>query len=206
MKNNKTINRIIKNNNQSFELTTPQQNRIYRRPDNEYQKTPDSYEIYIYDDIGSPSEYIEEIALLGDLESGDDVYIRLATGGGRIDGAIALIHALLYCKAKTIAVADSDVGSAGTLLFFACGEMHIKPFSTMMFHVASSMIGGKISESAKQISSTLKLVEKLMRNLYIPYLTDDEVDGLMSGIDLYLDSDEVQERLIANGCGIEEND
>lgn len=173
--------------------------KLYSTEPQHYLKpTPIPHVFYLYDDIGEPSDYVDLIYHL-DVAGPDDVFhLHIATGGGLLDSAIAIIHAIMRTQATVIGFADAMVASAGTLIFFACHSYCISPFSTFMLHDGSSGAIGKLTDSIKNLHATRTLISDIAHQIYEPIFSSEEIDHILEGSDLYLTADEVLERI--NKC------
>lgn len=153
---------------------------------------------YLYGEIGHElNDYVDMITTLDLAEEQDTVNIYINTPGGSLDTTISIIHAILRSKAHVTTHADGQVASAGTIIFFAADSFIVYPYAHGMFHVASGGAVGKIPENLKNAVASSNLVNKLMRDLYIPYFSEEEVDDILEGKDYYCDSDELHDRVVA---------
>ena len=153
------------------------------------------HDVYLYDDVGSSENYVDLIQSLNEATENEIFNIHISTGGGDLDGAIALIHALRTTKAITIGFADSIVASAGTIIFLACQQWVINEFSYFMFHDGSGVIAGKFNETAKQIEAIQRLYRQIADKLYRPFFSDEEIAKIMEGADLYLTAEQMGDRI-----------
>lgn len=151
---------------------------------------------FIYEEIGEASLYVDMIQTLDYAGPGNEVNIRLCSPGGNLDSAIAIIHAIQRCQAKVIAHADGPLASAATMIFLACDEFMISPYSNFMFHDASEGSLGKVNENLKSTQATHNLIHKLYHDIYEPYFSAEEVEDILNGKDVYLSSEEMLERIM----------
>lgn len=165
------------------------------------------HDVFIYDDIGSADNYTDLIHALNNAQENEIFHIKIATGGGDLDGAIALIHALRTTQAHTIGHADSIVASAGTIIFLSCKQWVINEFAYFMFHDGGGVTSGKFNETAKQIEAIRKLYNNIADKIYKPFFTEEEIAKIMDGSDLYQDAIQMAERINAvfpEGAEVEE--
>lgn len=153
------------------------------------------HDVYLYDTVGSSENYVDLIQSLNEASENEIFNIHISTGGGDLDGAIALIHALRTTKAITIGYADSIVASAGTIIFLACQQWVINEFSYFMFHDGSGVIAGKFNETAKQIAAIQRLYNHIADKLYRPFFSEEEIAKIMDGTDLYLTAEQMGDRI-----------
>ena len=93
---------------------------------------------YIYGDIGEVDQYIDLIHALDTASEDQIIHLRIATCGGYVDSAVAILNSIARSKATIVTHADSNVQSAGTLIFLAGNQFKLYPHSNFMFHHCSS--------------------------------------------------------------------
>ena len=150
---------------------------------------------YLTEVIGAPSEYIDIIQTLRTAQPQDIINFHLNTPGGRLDTGMQLINAMKVCEGRVVAVLDSKAHSLGTLLFLAADEFVVHDDCMFMIHNFSSTIGGKGNEQESELLATLAWFRKLAHKYYVPFLTVEELQRVLDGKDMWMDSDEVRMRL-----------
>jgi ATP-dependent protease ClpP protease subunit len=154
------------------------------------------HNFYIYGPVSSDiNEYVDMITIMDIAEEGDEVHLFLNTPGGDLDTTISIIHAMLRTKATVVTHADGQVASAGTILFFAGQSYVVSPYCHFMCHDGSSFTGGKLNENLKSAVASSNLIRKLYFDVYYPFFVEEEIEDILNGGDLYLDSEELLERL-----------
>lgn len=146
----------------------------------------------IENDISIYRDCIEEIK---DANEGDVVEIIINTDGGSLQTALAIITAIEESEAEVIANIEGMAASAGSLIALHCHGFKINPYSTMFIHAESFGSIGKRHEVKTQVEFNLKWVEKIIRDTYKYFLTEEEIELVLEGRDMYFDADEIQERL-----------
>jgi ATP-dependent protease ClpP protease subunit len=165
-------------------------------PQHRAYPTSTTHNFYLYGPIVDLPEYVDMITMLDTAQEADQVHIYINTPGGELNATISIIHAMLRTQAQVITHADGEVASAGTLIFFAAPMRVVYPYSSAMFHDASSGMIGKVNENVKNIRATSDLVRKMAYDMYIPTFTKEEVDSILSGVDYYCDAEELYDRII----------
>lgn len=151
---------------------------------------------YINDVIAEPDDYIDLIDALYQGQPNQTIYIHLNTPGGSLGIAMQIINAIRASEATVVGIADGQVASAGSLLLFACPNIGVQPLSYVMMHDGSEGVGGKINENLKQAQFSDKLLRKICHDVYGPFFSKKEIDAVLEGKDLYLTSDEIEERIV----------
>lgn len=159
------------------------------------QKMPPLH-FYLYDDVTEPVNYCELVYTLDYAAEGDIIHLHLATGGGDMESAIVILHAIQRTAATVVGY--GGVASAGTIILLACHQVVVSPFAHFLIHDGS--LGTprmKFSDALKQAKAISELYEKLARDVYGPFFTDDEITKILEGSDCYLTSEEMVVRFDA---------
>jgi len=149
---------------------------------------------YLSSEIVEPEHYVEMIHRIRNAGVHDLIYIILNTRGGQLDTGIQLINAMNASPATVTTVLDGECHSLGTLIFLSGDEFVINDHGLMMFHNFSGGVEGKGNEQAAQLGATIKWFAKLMKKIYYPFLSKDEIERLLRGEDIWMDSDETRTR------------
>lgn len=169
------------------------------------QKPPFSYfettggkihQFYISEEIGSAENYVQMIHCIRNASENDTVVLYLNTPGGSLYTGVQIINAIKTSPAKVVAAIDGLVASLGTLIFLAADEYMVHDNCMFMIHNYSGFTFGKGNEQAAQLAATMNWFNKLAADLYIPFLTEQELVNVVNGQDIWLDSDSVKERLV----------
>jgi len=150
---------------------------------------------YISDGVEDPSNYVDMIHRIRTASQHDTIYIHLNTPGGRLDTGVQIINAMRASQARIVTVLEAEAHSLGTLIFLAGDEFIVQDNCLMMFHNFSSGTWGKGNEQHAQLEATLKWFEKLTTEIYVPFMTKAELDKILNGQDLWMDSEEIGRRL-----------
>lgn len=152
-------------------------------------------EVSIDRDITAPEDFREEIAAIRSGKEGDVIFITLNTGGGRLDTANAILSAMRYSKAHIITEAVGCVASAGTCIFLAGDECRVRQDVEFMIHTASYGYGGKANNVAEYVAHQQKAVNAFVTKNYEHFLTEEEIEKVITGSDYWMGADELILRL-----------
>lgn len=153
------------------------------------------HHFYLSKPIGEPADYIEMIHRIKRAGPNDVVYIYLNTPGGFTSTGVQIISAMRTSQAHIVTVLEGEVASLGTLIFLSGDEFVVHDHCLFMIHNFSGGTYGKGHEQVAQIEGTVKWFEKLAKQTYLPFLTEEELDRVTRGEDMWMDSDEVRRRL-----------
>ena len=152
------------------------------------------YTIFIFGEIGAPSDFSEIVSVLDNTEIGDVVIFKLNTPGGRLDTTLSILDAIHASKAQTVAEISGDCSSAGTFIALPCDGLYVSKHSEFMCHNFSGGSGGKGHEIKAHTEFMLPNNAKLMRKVYKSFLNKKEIKQLIDGKDFYMGPKEVMER------------
>jgi ATP-dependent protease ClpP protease subunit len=152
-------------------------------------------EFYISGHIGPAENYVaifNQIRNLGEL---DFVKLHINSYGGDLFTAIQFMRVLQESSATVICSVEGACFSAATLIFLCGNEYEISHHSAFMFHNYSGLAIGKGGEMIDQLLHERKWSEKLLREAYADFLTDDEILSLLENKDIWMEAAEVVTRL-----------
>lgn len=153
------------------------------------------YEFYIAGEIESPECYIDIFDIARHAMHDDTLKFYINSFGGDLFTAIQFLRVLSETNALVVVSIEGACMSAATLLFLAADQVEITPHSSIMLHDYSSGTYGKGGDIHRQIIHERKWSEKLFRDVYEYFLSEAEIDSMLNGKEIWLDSDEVLERM-----------
>lgn len=146
----------------------------------------------IEDDI---KVYADLLNVLKTSTEDDTIIIYINSEGGVLRMALQIANSMLSSQARIITSLDGEAYSAATLIFLAGHELIVNPNTTFMIHFYSGGAWGKGHELESRINYLGDHISKVMKSFYKKILTDQEMDDVISGRDIYMDSDELLRRL-----------
>ena len=153
------------------------------------------FEYYLVGNIGDPEEYLELCHALRNCSSQDQFIIRLNSNGGQVRSGNQIINALKECPATTIGFIEADCGSMATFVFLACDTWGVSPYAEWFGHTVSSGNWGKECETFEASQFLRKQTHKRVTEEYNSFLFPEEIESLLKGSDIYLDSNQIMDRL-----------
>ena len=128
--------------------------------------------------------------------SPDDVFeFILNSPGGRFDGMTSLLDAVESTDALVIANIAGECSSAASIFALKCHQVRVGPYAELLAHSARYGFAGKSADNVSHVLHTAKVTERIMREAYEGFLTEEEIEQVISGKELYLDADQILERL-----------
>lgn len=153
------------------------------------------HHFYISSVIEEAFKYADMIFKIQTAGPEDIVYMHLNTIGGYMDAGIQLMNAMNSTQAHVIAALEGEVASMGTFVFLAADEFIVHENSSMMIHNYTGGVFGKGHEQIAALESATVWSRDFMHRTYIPFLTEDEVDRVIAGEDIYMHPPEIRDRL-----------
>ena len=154
------------------------------------------HHFYISSILEEPLKYSDMIFRIQTAGNDDVVFVHLNTDGGYLDTGIQIINAMKSSRAHVIASIEGEVSSMGTFIFLAADEFIVHDNSSMMIHNYSGGVFGKGHEQIAALESATIWSKDFMHRMYIPFLSEDEVDRVIAGEDIYMHPPEIRDRLI----------
>jgi len=146
------------------------------------------------------------VSMLMEASEDDSVVFLINSPGGRYNGLVALLEALKMTDATTCAVIIGECHSAASIFALHCDQVFVSDSAEMLCHQVSYAAGGKGSDVLSHVQHVAKISEKLMRSTYKNFLTEQEINEMLSGREIYLDSDEIKRRLDIKATAEEQED
>lgn len=159
------------------------------------QKVARQYTVTIDEPFVAPSYYRAVVSMLMQATEDDTVIFLINSPGGQLNGLLALVEAVKMTDARTMAVLIGECASAASMFALHCDTVFVSENATMLCHNISYGTGGKGSDILSHVQHVSKTSEKLLRKTYEHFLTAKEIDEMINGREIYLDSDEIKDRL-----------
>ncbi len=153
-------------------------------------------EIPIDEGIMSPSYYRNVTQAVRDAGEGDVIRFIVNSPGGRLDGLMSLLSNMLKTDAVTEAHIDGFVDSAASMLSMHCDNIYVSPYASMLVHHVAYGIGmNKAADIHQHVTYFNAYSEQFFRDTYQHFLTDEEIQKCLDGYQLYLNAEQIVERL-----------
>lgn len=153
------------------------------------------YEYYLLGNIGDPDDYIDLCHALRSARPEDKFILRFNSGGGQVRTGNQILNALHECEALTIGFIEHDCGSMCTFLFLGCKTWGVSKYAEWFSHTVSGGNYGKECETFEASQFLRRQTHKRIREEYAGFLTEEEIEKILTGTDIYLDADEIMDRL-----------
>lgn len=152
------------------------------------------HDVFIDQPFVDSSYYRNVIAMLNDASPDDLVIFHLNSPGGLLSGLQSLVEAVKGTEAHTVAYIVGQCASAASLFSMYCDSVVVSDLASIMVHHVSYSTGGKNSDIIAHTQHIAKTSEKLIRETYTGWLSEQEIEEVLNGREIYFDADEARER------------
>lgn len=150
---------------------------------------------YLCGEIREPEYYTEMFYTLRSAAETDLIYIHLNSSGGDLNTGLQIINNVLASAARVVTILEARAYSMAALIFLCGNELIVHDNCQLMFHTYSGVFSGKGNEQLAEAQAIGTWFEKIMRRLCQPFLSENEIDNILRGSDLWMDSDDISRRL-----------
>jgi ATP-dependent protease ClpP protease subunit len=155
------------------------------------------HEFYLTGEITTADDYIEWFDAIRHAKETDLVKIYINSYGGDLFTAIQFMRVLADTDATVIASVEGACMSAATMIFMCADNFEVTPHSIFMFHNYSGGTIGKGGEMIDQLQHERKWSERLLKEIYQDFMSNEEIESMLSNKDLWMDGEEVVKRIQA---------
>lgn len=164
------------------------------------------YNVHLDEDIVDPAKYRDLITLLFNASENDMVTIYINCGGGYLDSAMAIIEGLKITKAHARCIILGKCHSAASMISMYAHEIIVLDAAHSLVHTATFGSSGNTNNIKTHTDFTVKQIEKFIHATYNGFLTETELTNVKSGVELWLDADQLRERMVKRNKFIEAED
>lgn len=150
---------------------------------------------YLSGEVKAAEEYIDWFDQIRSAGPNDVIKIHINSPGGDLYTAIQFLRVVGDCEGTVITSVEGACMSAATLIFMNADAYEVSPHSVFMFHNYSTGMYGKGGELYDSIMHERKWSEKLLRDVYKDFLSEDEIQAILDNKDIWMDGEEVAERI-----------
>ncbi len=151
--------------------------------------------VHINQPFMEPDYYDNIVDMLDRANQGDIVVFKIASPGGAYSGLVSLLDAVENTDAMVIADIVGEAHSAASIFALSCHQVRVGPYAEMLAHSARYGFAGKSSDNVSHVLHTAKVMSKVLFKAYEGFLSESEIQEVISGKELYLDSEQIMERL-----------
>ena len=151
---------------------------------------------YLCGEILEPQHYTELFYTLRTAAESDLIYLHLNSSGGDFNTGLQIINNIIASEARVITILEARAYSMAALIFLSGDKLVVHDNCQLMFHIYSGYFSGKGNEQQAEVMAVGNWFEKAMARICVPFLTEAEINRILKGSDLWMDSDEISHRLM----------
>jgi len=159
------------------------------------RSTSKVYDLYLNNYIESADNYKEWNQLFRAATPQDVIYMHINSYGGDLNTAIQMIRAMRECQGTIITSIEGACMSAATVIFLQGDVCEVSDHSQFMVHTYSGGSWGKGSEIVAQVLHDNDWISNLFQDVYRGFLSEDEIDAVIAGTDMWMSPTDVFNRL-----------
>lgn len=150
---------------------------------------------YLSDIVQDSHEYHEFLQLLESATENDTIRIVINNYGGEAGTCTQIVNSIRECKGHVIGCLAGEAYSAAGIIFMACHSQEVGQHTMLMIHQCVGGNSGKLSDFASRLQADLARTKSLYNDVFEFFLTQEEIDAVLEGKDIWMNDPEIIERL-----------
>lgn len=147
-----------------------------------------TFHVNLFDSIQSPDQFTFALQALEAADEENGVIIHLQCCGGHLGATDAFIHAMRKSKGHVHVIATGLVASAATMILLEADSFELSEGFYALLHNGSTGSVGNLNEYLAQTEFDKHFLPRLFRSAYEGFLSNEEIDNLLKGQDIWLDA------------------
>lgn len=147
-----------------------------------------TYKIEIDSIIENVGQFSTAIQVLEQAKEDDEVVIYLQTPGGSVDAGEAFIHAMRKCNAPIHIVATGGVHSMGSQILLESDSFELSAGFNSLIHCGQDGAYGNVNEYRSKSKFDEDFRTRQFKQTYEGFLTEQEMEDVLAGKDIWLDA------------------
>jgi len=148
---------------------------------------------YLMNEVYEPDTY-NELCYTLEHTAADYVELVMNNTGGMMDSMVMIRESIAKSNATVVAVLSGTVASAATMVALACDEVEVAQYTSWLTHYYSGGSAGKGNEIKAKHDFDEVEIPKMFKEIHTGFLTDEEIDRVIDGKDIWLNKDEIETR------------
>lgn len=150
--------------------------------------------VFLTETFAEPAMYNKLCYCLLNASEEDHFKLVINSLGGTLDSAFMITDAIVRSKAHVTAYLAGTVASAATIISLSCDALETTDNLSFMIHNYSSGMQGKGHEMKARQTFIDNELNKSFNRYYKGFLSLEEIEDVIEGKDIWLNSEEVMER------------
>ncbi len=158
------------------------------------QTISNEYTLYLDGEIRDLTKYIEHFSVFKNATPNDIVLLHINSMGGSVSIGQVYIKHMRECQCPIIGFIGVDCASQAAAIAMVCDDLVFDEMSTMLVHQFSYSEYSNANDVFRKAEFNKKLNERWVNTYFSEILSEDEYERVMSGQDVMLDSETLEER------------
>lgn len=158
------------------------------------QTVSNEYTLYLDGEIRDLTKYIEHFSVFKNATPNDIVLLHINSMGGSVSIGQVYIKHMRECQCPIIGFIGVDCASQAAAIAMICDDLVFDEMSTVMIHQFSYGEHSNANDVFRKAEFNKKLNERWVNTYFSEILSEDEYERVMSGQDVMLDSETLEER------------
>lgn len=158
------------------------------------QTVSNEYTLYLDGEIRDLTKYIEHFSVFKNATPNDIVLLHINSMGGSVSIGQVYIKHMRECQCPIIGFIGVDCASQAAAIAMVCDDLVFDEMSTMLIHQFSYSEYSNANDVFRKAEFNKKLNERWVNTYFSEILSEDEYERVMSGQDVMLDSETLEER------------
>lgn len=178
-----------------LELYSPADRSINNPLRIQHLPTGDIIDFFMPYEIEDSEDFIDFLRAVREAKSTDAIRIHIDCCGGNVDTAYIIRDTLNISQATIEIFVEGMCASAATIIMLAGDQWEILEHAHVMVHAWTGGVYGKWHEQKSRFHFDEKCYETAWRKTYKEFLTDQEIEEVLNGKDIWLTAEETLNRL-----------
>mgnify|MGYP003503521569 CR=1 FL=1 len=154
--------------------------------------------INITSDFDSSDTYDEVVALLSNSTEADEIVWNISSYGGFVNSLSMILGWKAMCPAHQTHVLHSNADSCASVFFLSDADQYIVgDGATMFLHEIQAGVSGTTSNMIRHMEHLKETNETFIKRSYSGFVSEEEMDQILMGVEVFLTSEQIRERLTA---------
>lgn len=152
--------------------------------------------VNITSDFDSSDTYDEIVALLSTATEADEIVWNVSSYGGFVNSLQMILGWKAMCPAHQTHVLHSNADSCASVFFLSDADQYIVgDGATMFLHEIQAGVSGTTSNMIRHMEHLKETNESFIKKSYRGFVSEEEMNQILTGVELFLTADSIRERL-----------
>lgn len=152
------------------------------------------HDLYLTSEIGEAEDYATWLQIINNASENDVINVHINSPGGYLTTSIQLYSALVNSEATVVVSVEGECCSGATMVLMAADTVYVDNNAYFLFHSYSGGNIGKYNNLQENAKFQEKWFPNVTKDIYKDFLSEEEIETVLKGVDLWFDADTVIHR------------